>query len=65
MLAVYADRDPPAVLIANRDGLVEVRLIKDAKGAASWLKPGDYLEADGFKEHEGLFYAEEVDVARR
>ncbi len=65
VLEVNADRDSPSVLIANRDGPVEVRLIRDAKRAIGLIKPGDYLEASGFKEHEGLFYADEVEIKRR
>jgi len=26
---------------------------------------GDYLEADGDKQHEGLFHADSVDIKRR
>jgi hypothetical protein len=59
------DQPWPAVVIANRDGLVEVRLIKEAQAACTAIRVGDYLEADGEKQHEGLFHADSVEVKRR
>jgi hypothetical protein len=53
------------VAIANRDGAVESKLIKEAQAACSSIQVGDYLEADGEKQHEGLFYADSVEVKRR
>jgi hypothetical protein len=55
----------PAVVIANRDGLVEVKLLKEAQKACRSISVGDYLEADGEKQHEQLFYADSVEVKRR
>ena len=55
----------PSVVIANRDGFVEVKLVKEAQKACSSISVGDYLEADGEKQHEGLFYADSVEVKRR
>jgi hypothetical protein len=52
-------------VIANRDGLVEVKLVKEAQRACSSISVGDYLEADGEKQHEGLFHADSVEVKRR
>jgi uncharacterized repeat protein (TIGR01451 family) len=57
--------DPPEIVIGTRDGPQTVRLVKDAKGDARHIRVGDYLEADGWKEHEGLFYADGVKIRRR
>jgi hypothetical protein len=65
VLETRCDDPWPSVVIANRDGQVEVRLIKDAQKACSSLQVGDYLEADGEKQHELLFYADSVEVKRR
>jgi hypothetical protein len=59
------DQPWPSVVIANRDGQVEVRLIKEAQNACSSIQVGDYLEADGEKQHELLFDADSVEVKRR
>ena len=56
----------PAVVIANRDGAVEVKLLKpEAQNACSSIQVGDYLEADGEKQHEQLFHADSVEIKRR
>jgi hypothetical protein len=48
--------------IATRDGLQIVELrCQDGCGEP---RVGDYLEADGVKEHEGLFFAENVTLRR-
>jgi chitinase len=65
VLEAHCDAIWPYVVIANRDGAVEVRLIKEAQAACSSISVGDYLEAGGEKQHEGLFYADSVDVKRR
>ena len=59
------DEPWPYVVIANRDGEVEVRLIKEAQAACSSIQVGDYLEADGEKQHEQLFDADSFEVKRR
>ena len=64
VVEVYPDDRPPYVVIANRDGLVKVVLFKDAANAADSIKVGDYLEADGEKQTEQLFYATDVEISR-
>jgi hypothetical protein len=59
------DQAWPSVVIANRDGAVEIKLIKEAQAACSSIQVGDYLEADGEKQHEGLYYADSVGVKPR
>jgi CSLREA domain-containing protein len=54
----------PTVIIANRDGNVEVRLVKEAVSACRSIQVGDYLEADGEKQHEFLFDADTVEIRR-
>ena len=59
------DNEPGIFVIANRDGLVEVKLVKEARAACSSISVGDYLEADGEKQHEHLFHADSLDIKRR
>jgi CSLREA domain-containing protein len=54
----------PSIVIANRDGAVEVKLLREAQKACRSIKPGDYLEADGEKQHEYLFHADGVEIRR-
>jgi CSLREA domain-containing protein len=65
VLEVRCEQPWPTVVVANRDGPVEVRLIKEAQAACRSIQPGDYLEADGEKQHEGLFHADSVEIKRR
>lgn len=64
VVAVFADEQPPYVVIANRDGLVKVVLYKDAAKVAGSIRVGDYLEADGEKQHEQLFDAYDLSIKR-
>jgi hypothetical protein len=59
---VGADAEGPYLVLANRDGPVIVRLRCGSHCPA--VKPGDYVQLDGEKEHEGLFYADEVTVSK-
>jgi len=63
VLEVRLDAQPPYLLIANRDGLVVVRLLSGAGCPA--IQAGDYVQVDGVKQDEGLFDAENVTVDRR
>ncbi len=65
VLETRCDQPWPSVVIANRDGEVEVRLVKEAQDACRSISVGDYLEAAGEKQHEHLFDADSVDVKRR
>ena len=65
VLETRCDQSWPSVIIANRDGAVEVRLIKEAQAACSSIHVGDYLEADGDKQHEGLFHADSIEIKHR
>ena len=65
VVEVRCDLGWPRVFIANRDGTVKVRLIKEAVVACHTIQVGDYLEADGEKQHEGLFHADSVEIKRR
>ncbi|MFN8525070.1 MAG: right-handed parallel beta-helix repeat-containing protein [Chloroflexota bacterium] len=53
--------DPPVMLLGTRDGLVHVRLLKDAKQGVGWIKPGQYVSAEGEKVDEQHFDATSVD----
>ncbi|MCC7370482.1 MAG: DUF11 domain-containing protein [Chloroflexi bacterium] len=63
--ATATQAEPPFIVIANRDGLVTIRLLGDSRYACKQYQVGDYLEADGEKVHEYLFDAENVSKPRR
>ena len=56
--------DVPYALIATRDGVQQVRLLRETKSLCASIQVGDYLEIDGTKEHEFLFDAENVTIIR-
>jgi uncharacterized repeat protein (TIGR01451 family) len=60
--AVTCGADPPTVIIADRDGLVTVRLFRDAATACGSIRVGDYLSAEGEKINELLFEATDVSI---
>ena len=62
VLEVHAEAEPPYVVIANRDGLVVVRLLCGSR--CPTIQAGDYIQVDGVKQDEGLFDAENVTVER-
>jgi hypothetical protein len=62
VVEVHQDANPPYVVIGNRDGLVRVNLL--CGGDCPTIRVGDYLQADGSKESESLFDAEEISVSR-
>jgi hypothetical protein len=64
VLETRCDQSWPAVVVANRDGAVEVKLLEEAQQTCRSIQVGDYLEADGEKQHEQLFEATEVTVKR-
>jgi hypothetical protein len=64
VVEVRCDATVPTVVIANRDGLLEVRLLRGAAAVCGSIRVGDYLEADGEKQSEQLFDATDVQVRR-
>ena len=56
--------DAPYAVIVNRDGLQKVRLIGEARTTCRSIKVGQYLEADGVKQTEQLFDAENVTLRK-
>ena len=54
----------PYVLLANQDGIQQVRLLDEAARQCSSTRVGDYLKADGEKHHEFLFDAQDLTVER-
>ncbi|MFN8525950.1 MAG: hypothetical protein U0821_22850 [Chloroflexota bacterium] len=54
----------PFAIIATRDGFQTVRLRKEARNACTSIRLGDYLEADGEKQTEQLFDADDVELKR-
>ena len=55
-------QDAPYVVIATLDGNQKVRLRADARRACRDIRVGDYLEANGEKQSEVLFDADDVKV---
>lgn len=62
VVEVHPDEQPPFVVMVNRDGRVQV-VLRCGEQCPS-IQVGDYLEADGTKQHEGLFEATDVTVSR-
>ncbi|MCC7372437.1 MAG: hypothetical protein IT306_28750 [Chloroflexi bacterium] len=54
--------EQPFAVVAMRDG--PQRILLPCKGGCPDVRVGDYLEADGVKENEQLFYAENVTLTR-
>ena len=63
VLAVDLAKQPTEIVIATRDGSQTVQLRCGRE--CPTIRVGDYVEADGAKEHEGLFYADGVTVTPR
>jgi hypothetical protein len=57
VVAASCESDPPTVEIANRDGKVTVRLLKETRTQCDSSVVGGYGEFDGEKIHEFLFEA--------
>jgi hypothetical protein len=58
--------ETPYVLIGTQDGVQQVVFTKGVKSACKDVHVGDYLEAEGRKEHEQLFYADhDIDIRHR
>ena len=64
VLEVHCDAAIPMLVIANRDGHVEVRLLGGAAPLCKSVRVGDYVHADGVKQHEQLFEADDVSISR-
>lgn len=65
VVSVACDGARPAVVIANRDGQQRLELMGDARAVCSSVQVGDYVTAEGVKESEALFYADDLDVTSR
>ena len=52
----------PVLVIAGGDGVIELRLRGAALGMLERLRVGDYVTAEGEKQHEGLYDADEVGI---
>ena len=64
VVQVRCDAPIPTVVIANRDGDVDVQLLREAAKSCGSIGVGDYLEARGEKVHEQLFEADDVTASR-
>ena len=62
VVAVDLDARPRTATIATRDGLQVIVLL--CRDSCDDPQVGDYLEAEGEKEHEALFYADSVTSRR-
>jgi hypothetical protein len=56
--------EAPYALIGTRDGVQQIILTDDAKSDCKKIETGDYLKAEGEKEHEQLFIADEIEIKR-
>lgn len=56
VLATHLDASPPWIVVANRDGHVQVLLSEDA--ALLQIEVGQYFSGTGEKQHEHLFLAD-------
>jgi hypothetical protein len=63
VLQVACTDEPPSLLIGMRDGEQTVRLHDNARRVCGSVRVGDYVMADGTKEHEFLFDADELEIA--
>jgi hypothetical protein len=61
--AVDLSKQPPEITIVTRDGpqIVQLRCGDQCPS----VKVGDYVEVDGTKQNEGLFYADTVTISKR
>jgi hypothetical protein len=63
VIEVDQDAEGPYVVIGSRDGNMIVRLLCGLD--CPIIRVGNYIQVAGTKEHEQLFYADEVDVSGR
>jgi hypothetical protein len=63
VLQVACKEEAPYLVIGMRDGEQTVRLHDTAREKCGSVRVGDYVMADGTKEHELLFDADELDIA--
>ena len=58
--------ETPYVLIGTEDGVQQVVFTKGVRSRCKEIQVGDYLEAEGAKEHEQLFYADhDIEIRHR
>ena len=62
VVEIGQDAQGPFVMIANRDGLVMVRL--QCGSQCPTLTVGDYIQVEGTKENENLYYADDVSISK-
>lgn len=62
VIRIDARSDPPIIVIQGGDGEIELRLRGEARNAVGGISVGDYLSADGDKQHDGLSEVDEIDV---
>ena len=62
VVEIRADLIPPVIMIANRDGLVELRLFGEARDALVFVTVGQYVIATGQKQHEQLYDIDELSI---
>jgi hypothetical protein len=50
--------------IGGMDGIVVLKLRGNSRGICQYVKVGDYVQVDGEKENEGLFWVDDLDIDR-
>jgi hypothetical protein len=64
VMAVEIEGNTVVIYVAQRDGIERVELECGASSACPDVRAGDYVEAEGTKENEALFFADEISVTR-
>lgn len=62
VVEIRRNEDPPVVVIANKDGLVELHLVGDARRELRNLEVGQYVVASGEKEHEQFYFIDDLSI---
>jgi hypothetical protein len=54
--------DQNEIDIGSMDGIVVLRLRGNSRGVCQYVKVGDYIQVDGQKVNEGLFWVDDLDI---
>jgi hypothetical protein len=56
--------DSSEIDIGSKDGVVTLKLRKDARGLCQYVQVGNYVQVDGQKETEQLYWVDDLDISR-
>jgi hypothetical protein len=63
VLDINTLKDPPELIVGTVDGQAVVRVMKTDEIVRNGVRLGDYIEADGEKQSEQLFFADSLSVS--